>query len=399
MKIGIFTDNDFNKVNGVTTTLRAAVEHAPSDLQLRIYTCDAGGTDTPSYLSFKAFGVGIPFYGEMKMYLPPFARMLREARRARLDAIHLTTPGPVGICAAWVASRLGVPMIGSFHTHLAEYTRLLSGSKALGGFMHWYQGVLYRRCEYVLAPSAATRDMLAAQMNPNRVGIWTRGVSTTRFDPAHRSPALRERWGASDGCPVILYVGRLSREKGLAGIATIRRGLRDRNIAHRFVFVGDGPMGAELRAQHPDAVFTGTLAPDDVAVAMASSDLFVFPSRTDTAGNVVLEAQASGLPVLVTDEGGPKENLWPARSGEICPTVDEMAAHVIALCGDLPRLARMGAEARQYALGRSWESALAPLYRAYRAAATSAAVSAGAAGSLTPTGSPVDEHSSRAPAA
>src|SRR5262249_4114199 len=159
-------------------------------------------------------------------------------------------------------------------------------------------------------PSEAARTVLVdSKIDASKIRLWTRGVSTIRFTPARRSPGVRRRWGIGPNEVVLLYVGRISREKGLADIAPLRRALLARGIAHRFVFVGEGPIAGELRSSHPDAIFTGSVTPDDVAVTMASSDVFIFPSHTDTAGNVVLEAQASGLPVLVTNEGGPKENI------------------------------------------------------------------------------------------
>src|SRR5215467_3644169 len=116
MKVAIFTDNDFTKVNGVTTTLRAVLEHAPATVDIRVYTCEGVGIDTPDYLALRAFGVGIPYYREMKMYWPPFRRFVRHAALANIDLVHYTTPGPVGLAAMWVANRLGVRMVGSFHT-------------------------------------------------------------------------------------------------------------------------------------------------------------------------------------------------------------------------------------------------------------------------------------------
>jgi glycosyltransferase involved in cell wall biosynthesis len=190
---------------------------------------------------------------------------------------------------------------------------------------------------------------------------------------------LRRKWRLSEQCPGIVYVGRLSREKGLSDLASVVRALAARHVAHRFIFVGDGPMRKELESGFPDAVFTGTLAPEGVAQAMASSDVFVFPSRTDTAGNVVLEAQASGLPVLVTDEGGPQENMIDGHTGATCPSTRDLCRQVLELCVRVERRRAMGAAARQYALGRQWDSALAPLYQAYRDVAASATTSAGIA--------------------
>ena len=132
MRVAIFTDNDFTKVNGVTTTLRAVLDHAPDSLDLRVYTCEAHGMDADEYLALSAYGIGIPYYREMKIYWPPFRRFLRHAAEDGIELIHYTTPGPVGLAAMWVARRLNLRMIGSFHTDLAEYARVLSGSTRLG---------------------------------------------------------------------------------------------------------------------------------------------------------------------------------------------------------------------------------------------------------------------------
>jgi glycosyltransferase involved in cell wall biosynthesis len=368
MKVAIFTDNDFGKVNGVTTTLRAVLDHAPDDLDLRIYTCERFGIDSREYLSLPAFGVGIPYYREMKVYVPPFRRFLRHAIADGVDLLHFTTPGPVGLAAMWVASRLRLRMIGSFHTDLAEYTRLLSGSRWLAGVMQAYMRWPYGNCERVFAPSEATREMLIrAKINPSKIEIWRRGVSTTRFDPAKRASALREQWGVSSRRLALMYVGRLSPEKGLSMLEPLSRHLDYAGVAHRLVFVGDGPMRRELEATCSGAVFTGTLAPDEVAVAMASADIFLFPSRTDTAGNVVLEAQASGLPVVVSPAGGPRENMLHGETGFACDDLVDFARRTADLVRNPDKRQRFGEAARRYALTRGWEAALEPLYRSYAA--------------------------------
>ena len=367
MNVAIFTDNDFEKVNGVTTVLRSVLERVPSDVRVRIYTCDSTGTDRPDYFSLRRWGIGIPYYPEMKMYAPPFLRFLRQARADAIDLIHLTTPGPVGLVALSVAARLRLPLVGSFHTHLAEYTIRLSGSERLGAMMREYMRWMYGRCEQILAPSESTRRVLIeSKVDPAKIRIWERGVSTERFAPARRSTALRRAWGVTDDQPVLVYVGRLSKEKGLSEIPVMQSALARASVSHRVVFVGDGPMRGELQHACPDAIFTGALSHDEVAVAMASSDVFLFPSRTDTAGNVVLEAQASGLPVLVTNEGGPRENIRPGHSGEVCASTGEMTAHAFRLCADHAHRARQSFQAREFALSRNWNLALEPLFRAYR---------------------------------
>ncbi len=286
-----------------------------------------------------------------------------------IQLVHYTTPGPVGLAAMYVASRLKVPMVGSFHTQLSEYTALLSGSERLGHLMREYQRWPYGKCERILVPSVATRDLLiAAKIPEDKIRIWTRGVDTDQFAPSRRSASMRQTWGVDEARPALIYVGRLSREKGLDLVPAIARTLRDAGVDHRLVFVGEGPMRQELQQACPDAVFTGAMPHAEVASAMASSDVFIFPSRTDTLGNVVLEAQACGIPVLVSDAGGPRENIRDGETGFVCASTGalDMPARVLQLASDRTRRVAMGKAAREYAHGRSWERAMAPLYEAWR---------------------------------
>jgi glycosyltransferase involved in cell wall biosynthesis len=372
MNVAILTDNDFDKVNGVTTTLSAAVAYAPPGMRLRIYTAGPRGVDRAHYLALKSVGIPIPFYGEMAMYVPRVRAYVGHARADRIDVIHLTTPGPIGLAAMYVAGRLRLPMVGSFHTDLAAYTALLSGSIRLGALMREYMRWPYGKCVRVLVPSEHTKRLLiGAKGHADRIEIWPRGVDARLFSPEKRSLRLRDQWGVSHRRPALIYVGRVSREKGVGLLPHIRGCLCALGIDHRFVIVGQGPMLGELRQRLPDAVFTGVLSREDVAEALASSDLLVFPSRTDTAANVVLEAQASGVPVLVTDSGGPSENMLPGATGAVRSDDDPMCwAYAIAELLRGGRLAQMAESARAYALTRRWETALQTLYRAYRDACT-----------------------------
>jgi glycosyltransferase involved in cell wall biosynthesis len=191
----------------------------------------------------------------------------------------------------------------------------------------------------------------------------------------------------------VLYAGRVSREKGLDLLIPLSALFKEYNIAHRFIVVGDGPIRRELEQRCPDAVFTGSVSHDDVAIAMASADLFLFPSGTDTAGNVVLEAQACGLPVVVANAGGPKENMEDGASGYVCRAGDpeDFCLRLTQLLRDGARRAAMSTAARRFAESRSWSAALQPLYSLYRnsrsaaAAATneSVVISTGSAGAAS----------------
>ena len=368
MNVAIFTDNDFGKVNGVTTTLTAALDCVPAGMQLRVYTAAALPVETTDYLAVKSMAVPIPFYGEMDMFVPHFGVYLERAREDRIDVVHLTTPGPIGLAAIHTAWRLQLPMVGSFHTDLAAYTSVLSGSRHLGALMREYMRWVYGKCGRVLVPSEATRRLLTeARTRPDRIHIWSRGVDVSLFSPELRSRELRSHWHVSDNRPALLFVGRLSREKGLDLLPLLDRRLHECHLEHRFVIVGHGPMLGELQRQMPDAVFIGPLSRHAVAEVFASADAFVFPSRTDTAGNVVLEAQASGLPVVVSDAGGPRENMVDGSTGVVCSekTPDAWAEAISRVINPASHEAYAKA-ARAYALGREWPHALEPLYRAYR---------------------------------
>jgi glycosyltransferase involved in cell wall biosynthesis len=371
MNVAIFTDNDFDKINGVTTTLTAALRYAPPAVRPRVYTAATLPVDTPQYLALRSAGVPIPFYSEMRMFVPRLLEYVDRARKDRIDVVHLTTPGPIGLAALFVSWRLGLPMIGSFHTDLAAYTRVLSGSARLGGLMREYMRWPYGKCSRILVPSEHTRHTLIdAKFTPSKLQVWPRGVDTALFTPAKRSKALRDVWHVSDRRPALLYVGRVSREKGLGLLLPLRDRLHRIGFEHRFVIAGQGPFEDELRREMPEAVFTGPLSRDAVAEVFASADLFVFPSRTDTAGNVVLEAQASGLPVVIAGEGGAREQMVNGLTGIVChrDEAEEWAAAVVDLMHGSSR-GTVARAARHYAEGRTWELALQPLYRAYLDAA------------------------------
>lgn len=372
MRVAVFTDNDFDKVNGVTTALTALLGHAPPDIAPRVYTAAALGADAPHYLALRSYPVPIPFYSEMAMYLPRYRDYLRRVLIDKVDVLHLTTPGPMGLTAVWIAAKTGLPLVGSFHTDLTKYTSVLSGSSSLGRVMGQYMKWMYGRCAQTLVPSASTRELLVSSgVRADRVVLWPRGVDSRHFTPARRSSRFRERWRVKDDELVLLYVGRISREKGLAILPEMLYRLRTLRIRHRMVIAGDGPLRRTLADQLPEAVFTDVLSREDVADVFASGDLFVFPSTTDTAGNVVLEAQASELPVMVSDQGGPREHMVPGVTGVVCrESAARHWARVIAgLADDAERRRELGAAARTYAVSRSWDHALASVYQSYRDAA------------------------------
>ena len=248
----------------------------------------------------------------------------------------------------------GTPLVATFHTHFVSYFRYYGfgllerlGWRLLERF--------YRPCALVFTPSQAIADELEGHgIGPVR--IWSRGVETDRFSPACRDAGLRSAAGADEEAPLVLMVSRLVKEKDLLDLPPMSRALRDRGIDHRLVLVGDGPLRDELVAALPDAHFVGYQEGESLSRWYASADVFVFPSTTETFGNVVQESLASGVPAVVVDRGGPRTVLEPGVSGLVARSNDpgDLADKVGRLLRDRELRGRMSRAAREQMLGRSW---------------------------------------------
>jgi glycosyltransferase involved in cell wall biosynthesis len=377
VRVAIFTDNDFDQPNGVTTALTALVEHAPEDIAPRIYTASALGADVPEYLALPSFAVPIPFCADMPLYVPRYREYLRRVLGDAVDVLHLATPGPMGVTARLVAAKTGLPLVGSLHNDLVNRTGGHSLSRLTRGLLGPYLRWMYGRCVQTLVPSQATRALFTTSTAiDHSIKLWPRGVDTALFSPTRRSSCLRERWRLGDREIVLLYVGRISRENGLDALPEILYRLRVVRLPHRMVLVGDGPDRKTLEQEAADALFTGPLSRSAVADVFGSADVFIFPSISDTPAHVVLEAQASGLPVVVSASGGSRELMLPDVTGLMCETADpkRWAEGILRLVRDPVRLRAMSQAARQYAASRSWSRALRPIYQAYRDARPGASI-------------------------
>jgi glycosyltransferase involved in cell wall biosynthesis len=258
----------------------------------------------------------------------------------------------VGLLAAKL---LHLPITAAFHTDLPRYAeRLYPGSAAQKNtwrYVAWFYGMM----DEVLAPSrSAARDLVARGLDPDRVTVLPCWVDADLFSPARRDEAARARHGA-DGARVLVYAGRLAREKGVGLLAQAFRDVVDAGERAHLLVAGDGPFREEMERQltgYP-ATFLGFVPQEELADVYASSDLFVFPSATDTCGLVVLEAQAAGLPVIVSDCGGPGEHVKAGDTGLVVPCDDRaaLAAAIRTMLGDEARRAAMGRAARDYVLG------------------------------------------------
>jgi glycosyltransferase involved in cell wall biosynthesis len=283
--------------------------------------------------------------------------------------VHLVTPFSIGLAGLRWALQNDIPILASFHTNFVEYLAYYHAS-FLGGpvwrFFRWF----HDHADLNLAPSQSTKQKLA-ENGISPVRLWGRGVNTREFSPAHRDWELREQLGA-EGKTLLLYVGRLAPEKDLDILWQALRRLNQGEYPVHLVVTGKGPLENQLRDTAPDNVtFTGYLQGEDLHRVYASCDIFAFPSTTETYGNVVLEAHASGLPVVAPLSGGIRENLVDGVNGLACTPRDaeEMAARLTTLLAR-PRLRkRLGANGRKHALGKSWDNIMAGLVNDYCAVA------------------------------
>lgn len=365
LRVGLFVD-DLGEVHGVSTFYRHIDQLAGEtrDLEITLVGCgevEAGATLKP------IASVPMPLYGGRALAVPSLLDTLDLIAERRFDVIHVAAPGPMGITAAVAGMARGLPIVGAYHTELGDYARQLSGDALVGDIVETLVRWFYERCAAVTVPSNATAQALRSRgYRISRMEVVRHGVDSERFRPDLRDADLHDELG--EGRTVILYAGRVSKEKGLDRFADQYRALRERRSDAHLVVVGDGPYRTEMEALLGDsATFTGFLHGEELARTMASGDIFAFPSQTDTLGLVVLEAQASGLPAVVFAKGGPSEGMMPNISGLVAPADDDLSfIAAIETLLDQPALrARMGHEGRVFAESQTWErvfDSLAALY-------------------------------------
>jgi glycosyltransferase involved in cell wall biosynthesis len=364
LKIAHFTDT-YYEVNGVAITLQHQVELArKSHKDLTVITCAGREHASGSGLqNFEPIGVyELPEYPEQKLFFPPFLEMLNYCYERDVTHIHAATPGPLGLAALAIARILKLSISGTYHTALPQYARYLTGDDNIEGLTWKYTLWYYNQMDCIYVPSQSTgNELIEKGVAAEKIQVFPRGIDIDRFHPENRRVGdIERRYRLSKGLK-LLYVGRVSKEKNLQLLGEAFHALTQTRPDVQLVVVGDGPYTAEFQKmmQGTPTTFTGYLEGEELATLYASCDLFVFPSTTDTFGNVVLEAQAAGIPVIVTDMGGPWENLIPGETGLVVKGDDGAAllAAIDALVADSERLARMGRAARQYMEDRSFERA------------------------------------------
>lgn len=365
MRVLLFTDT-LGDVNGVSRFILGAARRARDTARdLTVVTSTRFRVpDEPNIVNFAPVLAGaMPRYENLELVLPPAGRMLRHAAEARPDVIHVSTPGPVGMVGRLAARRLGVPLLGVYHTDFPAYIDRLFDDAAYTWATRGVMRRFYRPFARIFTRSADYRDSLVALgIEPRRLLPLRPGIDTDAFHVRHRDPGIWDRLvgaaggasrrdGSSAGAPVrVLSVGRVSVEKNLPLLTRVWRRVdaecRRRGLDAELVVVGDGPYRAAMERELAgcSARFLGFRHGPELSAIYASADLFVFPSTTDTLGQVVMEAGASGLPVIVSDKGGPKEVVEDGRTGLVldADAPDLWVRSIMALIADAPRRAAMG---------------------------------------------------------
>ena len=347
-------------MHGVTHTIAQIRERGVPGYEVEVIGTDA---DVDRRLSSVA-EVEIPFYPGLQIGVPGLPAIVEALAEGRYELVHLVSPGPAGI-GGWLLARvLELPVIGSYHTELATYAGLRSGSAQLEAMAGAALGGFYGACDTVLSPSPATDARLTELgIDPTRIGRWDRGVDLTRFDPQLRDEELLP------GAVNVLYVGRLTREKGVDRLADAFLAARAQDPRLHLVLAGGGPEESSLRDRlGADATFLGWLDGQDLPRAYASADAFLFASTTDTFGQVILEAQASGLPVAAVGEGGPASLIAHGETGLLSGAEPEALADSLLTIVRTPLLAQRLRRTALAAVGdRTWEGSLSQLAAGYRA--------------------------------
>lgn len=359
LKIAHFTDT-FDEINGVARTIRQQLEMvARHGKDMTVITCGAKA-DVQGAVSFTPVGrFAIPEYPEIVLAYPPFLDMLTHCFEQEYDCILAATPGPVGLAALAISKILKLPFHGTYHTAFPEYVGAFTQDATLEDGCWRYMSWFYDQMQVIYAPSEATKFELADRgIDPEKIVTYPRGVDTDRFHPEKRNGFYNKYEVQSR--TKLLYVGRVSMEKGLDVLTeSFIKASRMRDSL-QLIVVGEGPYLEEMQRKLKGlpATFTGTLKGEALAQAYASADLFVFPSATDTFGNVVLEAQASGLPVIVTDKGGPAENVLPNETGLIFPAgdADALLRCIIHMVDAPERMDYMGKNARAHVESRTFDA-------------------------------------------
>ncbi|MCL0040150.1 glycosyltransferase [Thermodesulfovibrionales bacterium] len=353
-KIALFTDT-LNDINGVAITIKEIIKIAEKkDVKLIVINSDGEETKfEDGVMNFKSINYfALPEYPEFKLHFPPILDVIHYIEEEGFTRIHASTPGTLGLLALSISKLMDIPLTGTYHTDVPKYVRSLTGDISLEKIAWKYMVWFYNLMDEVTVPSEnTTKELIEKGISAEKIRPLRRWVDTEVFSPAKNDTHHWHKYGLGESTK-LLYVGRVSKEKNLELMANAFIEIVDAGSKCHLIIVGDGPYRKELERMltgYP-VLFTGFLVGDELYKIYASSDVFVFPSTTDTFGNVVIEAQASGLPVIVSDKGGPSELIIDGQTGLVIKgdSKEALADSLRYFLSDRNRIQSMGANARSF---------------------------------------------------
>lgn len=360
LRIALVTETWAPEINGVAMTLGRMVDgliargHRVQLVRPRQALSDRAA-DGPGFEEVLAHGMKIPKYEGLRFGLPARTRLFRLWSRQRPDLVHVATEGPLGWSAVSASIRLGIPVTSDFHTNFDSYSAHYGVGWLERPVAAWLKR-MHNRTAVTFVPTRAMAQELRTR-GYRSVEVVARGVDTQLFDPARRSPALREAWGVAADALAVVWVGRVAPEKNLPLVLEAFAAIRRRTPSARLVIVGDGPLRKSLQADRPDVVFAGARRGEDLAAHYASGDLFLFPSLSETWGNVTLEAMASGLCVVAYDCAAAAEVIASGGDGLLVRpgAAAAFVAESVVAASDRELRARIAQAARRRSESLDWE--------------------------------------------
>lgn len=325
IRIAFFAENLFEETDGASRTMFQLINRIPKDQFEFCFVYGDGPTEIPGYTSIRVPTFTIPANKSYSLSIPSLIRnkLIQKLDAFDVDVVHIATPSLLGHFALDYAESRALRSISIYHTHFISYIGYYFKSlpfliKPIEQLIAAKQRDFYNRCHTIYVPTTGMSRSLRDQgVHAEQLQIWPRGIDRGLFHPEKRDPRwLHEATG--NDWPTILFASRLVWEKNLDCLFQIYRHLRTRNIPVNFVVAGDGQAKNACKKAMPDALFMGHLGHESLSTLYASSDIFLFPSISETYGNVVAEAMASGLPCVVSDQGGPSELVENGETGFVC---------------------------------------------------------------------------------
>jgi glycosyltransferase involved in cell wall biosynthesis len=369
MRIAIFTDTFYPDINGVARTLKRLTDFLESqNITFKLFVPASPTEELDCDHIHRSKSLSFFMYPECRLAFPNLYQMKSELQNFSPDLIHVVTPFNIGLCGVHFSKNLNIALVGSYHTNFDDYLRYYNLpflSKLHWNYMHWF----YQTCHKIFVPSPTTLQLLRQQGFPN-LELWPRGVDCQLFHPYYDKKSVKNRYSLQDSY-VLTYAGRLAPEKDLHTLFAAAKSIPSIINQHiHWLIIGDGPLREELETQAPENMtFTGYLDGKRLAEAYAASDLFVFPSSSETFGNVVLESLASGTPVIGAKAGGVQNIIKAGVTGLLCKpgNAHEFSEAILQLLTHGELRQQMGRSGRNYALTQSWDRILNNLICQYTA--------------------------------